>query len=46
MEVGLERGLICPDEVAQQHGRQSLGQRAPKGSSSLGPYNYTALSYQ
>lgn len=34
-EKGMEKGLMSQGDVAQQQGRESLGQRAPKGSCSL-----------
>lgn len=34
------------DDVVQQHSEVSLGQRAPKGHSSIGSYNHKTLRYQ
>lgn len=42
-ELEPERGLTCPGDVAQQAGGESLGQRAPKSSSSLGSFIATGL---
>ena len=39
--------LMCLDDVTQQHGRQSLGQRAAKAShNGLRSYSHEALSNQ
>lgn len=36
----LERGHVCPGDIAQLHRRESLGLRAPKVSEALGLYKH------
>lgn len=40
------KGLLCLNDIIQQHGGKSLGQRALKSSSGLEPSNNRALFYQ